>query len=83
MTACSGTSPSPNGRAFRPLGEPGAVRGGPAKVYESGLMQRVVVIEFESLDQAVKAHDSAGYQAALAALANGADRDIRIVEGVA
>ena len=57
--------------------------GGPANVYESGLMQRVVVIEFDSLDQAVKAHDSAGYQAALAALANGADRDIRIVEGVA
>jgi len=59
------------------------VRGSPAKVYENGLMQRVVVIEFESIEQALAAHDSAGYQAALAALANGADRDIRIVEGVA
>ncbi len=28
------------------------------------------------------AHDSPGYQAALVALGNGAERDIRIVEGV-
>ncbi len=71
------------GPAIQAAGGRFLVRGGPAKVYESGMMQRVVVIEFDSLDQAVKAHDSAGYQAALAALANGADRDIRIVEGVA
>jgi uncharacterized protein (DUF1330 family) len=58
------------------------VRGNPAKVYESGMMQRVVVIEFDSVDQAVRAHDSDAYQAALKALGNGADRDIRIVEGV-
>lgn len=57
-------------------------RGNPAHAYESGLMQRVVVIEFESLEQAVKAHDSEAYQAALRALGKGADRDIRIVEGV-
>jgi uncharacterized protein (DUF1330 family) len=59
------------------------IRGTPAKVYESGLMQRVVVVEFDSLEQAVNAHDSAAYQAALQALDNGADRDIRIVEGLA
>jgi uncharacterized protein (DUF1330 family) len=59
------------------------VRGNPAKVYESGLMQRVVVIEFDSLEQALKAHDSDAYQAALAALGDGADRDIRIAEGAA
>jgi uncharacterized protein (DUF1330 family) len=46
-------------------------------------MQRVAVIEFDGLEQAVKAHDSDGYQAALKALGNGADRDIRIVEGLA
>jgi uncharacterized protein (DUF1330 family) len=46
-------------------------------------MQRVVVIEFDSLEQAVNAHDSDAYQAALKALDNGADRDIRIVEGLA
>ena len=59
------------------------VRGAPAKAYESGLMQRVVVIEFDSVEQAVAAHDSDAYQAALKALDNGADRDIRIVEGQA
>lgn len=58
------------------------VRGTPAKTYEAGLDQRVVVIEFDSVHKAVAAHDSAGYQAALKALGNAAERDIRIVEGV-
>ena len=57
-------------------------RGTAAKAYEKGLMQRVVVIEFDSVDQAAAAHDSAGYQAALKVLGNGADRDLRIVEGM-
>ena len=43
------------------------VRGVPAKVYEAGLMQRAVVIEFDSVEQAIAVHDSAGYQAALKA----------------
>jgi uncharacterized protein (DUF1330 family) len=58
------------------------VRGVPAKTYEAGLAQRTVVIEFDSVAAATAAHDSAGYQAALAALGNGAERDIRILEGV-
>jgi uncharacterized protein (DUF1330 family) len=58
------------------------VRGMPAKTYEAGLNQRTVVIEFDSLEQAVAAHDSSGYQEALAALGDGAERDIRLVEGV-
>ena len=58
------------------------VRGMPAKTYESGLAQRVVVIEFDSVAQATGAHDSPAYQEALKLLGNGADRDIRIVEGV-
>ena len=58
------------------------VRGSPAKTYESGLMQRVVIIEFDSVDKATAAHDSAGYQEALKVLGKGADRDLRIVEGV-
>jgi uncharacterized protein (DUF1330 family) len=58
------------------------VRGNPAMTYEAGLMQRVVVIEFDSVEQAVQAHDSEAYQAALQALGNGAERDIRIVEGL-
>jgi uncharacterized protein (DUF1330 family) len=57
-------------------------RGTAAKAYEKGLMQRSVVIEFDSVDQAVAAHDSPGYQAALQALGNAAERDMRIIEGV-
>ena len=58
------------------------VRGDPAKVYEAGLKQRVVVIEFDSVEQAIATHDSPGYQAALKALGDGAERDLRIVEGI-
>jgi uncharacterized protein (DUF1330 family) len=58
------------------------VRGTPAKVYESGLEQRTVVIEFPSVAHAIGAHDSAGYQEALKALGSGAERDLRIVEGI-
>lgn len=57
-------------------------RGVPARVYEGGLEQRTVLIEFESVAQAVAAHDSPAYREALRALGNGADRDLRIVEGV-
>ena len=59
------------------------VRGNPAKVYEKGQMTRTVVTEFASVDAAIAAHDSPGYQAALKALGDGAEREIRIVEGVA
>jgi uncharacterized protein (DUF1330 family) len=57
-------------------------RGAPAKTYEAGLSQRTVVIEFASVQQAIAAHDSPAYQKALAALGDGAERDMRIVEGV-
>lgn len=57
-------------------------RGNPAKVYENAVNARVVLIEFPSAQAAIAAHDSPGYQAALKALGNGCDRDIRIVEGV-
>src|SRR6185503_3780107 len=49
-------------------------RGGTAKTYEAGIDQRTVLIEFASVAQAVAAHDSPGYQAALQALGNGAER---------
>jgi uncharacterized protein (DUF1330 family) len=58
------------------------VRGMPAKTYEAGFNQRTVVIVFDSLEQAIATHDSPAYQAALAALGDGAERDIRLVEGV-
>jgi uncharacterized protein (DUF1330 family) len=56
------------------------VRGAPAKTYEAGMNQRVVIIEFDSLQKALAAHDTKEYGEALG---NGAERDIRIVEGVA
>lgn len=57
-------------------------RGIPAKVYEVGLQQRTVIIEFDSVEQAQAAYNSPAYQRALAVLAGGAERDIRIVEAV-
>lgn len=57
-------------------------RGLPSRVFEAGLMQRTVVIEFDSVQRAVEAYQSEGYRAALAALGDGAVRDLRIVEGL-
>ncbi len=52
------------------------------KAYEHGLTQRTVLIEFDSVEAAIAAHDAPAYQAALAALADGVVRDLRIVPGV-
>ena len=57
------------------------VRGLPARTFENGLNERTVVIEFPSVAAAIAAHDTPAYQEALRALGNGADRDMRIVEG--
>jgi uncharacterized protein (DUF1330 family) len=58
-------------------------RGMPAKVYEAGVEQRTVIVEFDSVERAVAAYRSEAYQAALAALGNAAERDIRFIEGAA
>jgi uncharacterized protein (DUF1330 family) len=71
------------GPAIQAAGGKFIVRGTPAKTYEAGLNQRVVIIEFDSVDKATAAHDCAAYQEALKLLGNGAERDIRIVEGAA
>jgi len=58
-------------------------RGVPAAVKESGLQQRTVLIEFESVEAALAAYNSPGYKEALTALgSNAVVRDIRIIEGV-
>ena len=49
--------------------------------YEDGLPQRTIVVEFDSYDSALAAHESEAYQKALRALGSGAARDYRIVEG--
>jgi len=55
-------------------------RGQPAQVFESGVLQRTALIEFDSVDAAVAAYHSAAHQTALQALGDGAVRDLRIIE---
>jgi uncharacterized protein (DUF1330 family) len=65
-----------------PLLNPTAVdfwRGNPAKAYEAGMNKRLVIIEFENVDEAIAAYESPEYQAALALLKNSAERDVRII----
>jgi len=69
------------GPALEAAGGRFLARGLPARVYEGGLNERIVVLEFASVAQAIAAHDSTAYQQALRALGSGADRDLRIVEG--
>jgi uncharacterized protein (DUF1330 family) len=71
------------GPAIESAGGRFLARGGVFKTFEAGLDQRTVVIEFDSVEKAVAAYHSAGYAAAFKALAGGAERDIRIVEGTA
>jgi len=59
------------GPAIQKAGGRFLARGMPAQVYESGVNQRVVIVEFASL-----------YQEALRALGKAVDRDLRITEGV-
>ncbi|GAB3791271.1 DUF1330 domain-containing protein [Nocardioides ungokensis] len=70
------------GPALREAGGTFVARGLPAQTYESGENTRTVLIEFESVEAALAAHESPAYQEALAALDGGAVRDMRIVPGV-
>jgi len=59
------------------------IRNKPAKVYEAGMSERVVLVEFDSLEQAIACHDTPAYKEALKALGTGnVERDMRVVEGV-
>ncbi|HUQ75505.1 MAG TPA: DUF1330 domain-containing protein [Burkholderiales bacterium] len=71
------------GVAIPKLGGKFIVRGMPAEIYEKGIRERVVIVEFDSVQKAKAAHDSAEYAEALKALGDGAERDMRLVEGVA
>jgi uncharacterized protein (DUF1330 family) len=51
------------------------------QAHEAGSPQRTIVVEFDSYEIALAAHESEAYQKALQALGSGADRDFRIVEG--
>jgi uncharacterized protein (DUF1330 family) len=56
-------------------------RGVAARAFEAGLSERSVVIEFDSVAQAIAAYESPAYQAALKVLQGAAERDVRILEG--
>ena len=56
--------------------------GGTLVVPEDGIEKTTILIEFESYDSTVVAYESPYYQKVLAALDNGADRDIRIFNGI-
>jgi uncharacterized protein (DUF1330 family) len=58
------------------------IRGGRVVAHDAGIAERTVLVEFDSFEQAVAAHESAAYQEALAALSDGVERDFRIVEGI-
>jgi uncharacterized protein (DUF1330 family) len=70
------------GPAIRAAGGTFLARSLPEQTYEAGQQNRTVVIEFESVEVARAAHDSPGYQEALAALGDGAVRDVRVIPGV-
>lgn len=70
------------GPAMRAAGGAFLARGNPAHAFEAGTTQRTTLIQFPSVEAAVAAYHSDGYQAALRALGDGADREIRIIEGV-
>ena len=54
----------------------------PAATKEGGVNQRLVLIEFPSVEAAQAAYKSEGYKKALEALGDDAvERDIRIIEG--
>lgn len=70
------------GPAMKAAGGRFLARGNAAYAFEGGTTERTTLIEFPSVEAAVAAYHSDGYQAALAALGDGADREIRIVEAI-
>ncbi len=69
------------GPAIQAAGGRFIARGEPAEILEGKNHQRVVVIEFESVEAARTAYHSDAYQDAMKALSDGADRDYRIIPG--
>jgi uncharacterized protein (DUF1330 family) len=53
----------------------------PVKAYEAGMKERTVLIEFESVVQAMATYEGARYQAAATLLVGAVEREVRIVEG--
>ena len=56
------------------------VKNMPVKVYEGGIPELTVVLEFESTAAAIATYESAAYQGALKILGDAVEREVRIVE---
>jgi uncharacterized protein (DUF1330 family) len=69
-------------KATAPFGGKYLARGTAANAYEAGLKDRIVISEFPSVERARACYESPGYQNALKALGDGAERDVRIVAGL-
>src|SRR5665213_2054817 len=58
-------------------------RGLPSKTSEAGKSMRTVIIEFPSVQQATTTFEGPEYQAACRVIEGAAERDIRVIEGLA
>lgn len=70
------------GPAVRAAGGRLRSRDGRVVAHEAGNTERVILIEFDSFEQAVAAYESEAYQEALVVLSDAVERDFRIVEGI-
>ena len=70
------------GAAIETAGGRFLAKGGRVQARENGIAGKTILIEFDSYQTALAAYDSEPYKEALRALDGGADRDIRLFEGV-
>ena len=70
------------GPALEAAGGRFLAKGGRVEARENGVSERTILVEFESYEAAISAYESPAYQEALDLLDGGADRDIRIIEGI-
>jgi uncharacterized protein (DUF1330 family) len=69
------------GKAITAFGGRFLARGLPSASYEGGPGHRCVLVEFDSVADAIAAYESPAYQAAITALDASVRREVRIVEG--
>ena len=69
-------------KATAPFGGVYLARTTASNAYEAGLKDRIVISEFPSVERARACYESPGYQHALKALGDGAERDVQIVAGL-
>ena len=70
------------GPAIKAGGGTYLTRGMAAKAFEAGILQRTTIIEFESLNAALAAHNGPEYGKAIEVLDCAVTRDLRFIEGV-